>query len=175
MVKSCQPRSTFTGARDPALMLLIASSGVRASEAIGLTEADLVLDCEQPFVLVHGKGDKFREAACSHEAALAVQAYLRQRRKQRAAHRRELWLSRTGQSLTTWGLRQIVLEAGGRVGLDVHTHSLRHSATHAMLSRGMSDHDVATQLGQRSLEMLARYGRARATERSRAAFFREPA
>jgi hypothetical protein len=41
-----------------------------------------------------------------------------------------------------------------------------------MLERGMSDYDVARQLGHRSLKMLGRYGRARAGERSRSAFFR---
>jgi integrase/recombinase XerD len=172
MVKARGPRSTFTGARDRALILLISSSGVRASECLGLTEDDLHLDSDQPFVVVRGKGDRYREAACSHEAALAVRAYLRARRRHPAAHRPELWLSRLGNALTTSGLLQIVRDAGRRAGLDVHTHSLRHSATHAMLSRGMSDHDVATQLGHKSLKMLARYGRARAVERSRASFFR---
>jgi site-specific recombinase XerD len=173
MVKACAPKSVFTGARDRALILLISSSGIRASECIGLTEADLHLDSEQPYVVVRaGKGDRYRESACSHEAALAVRAYLRARRKRPTAHRPELWLSRTGNALTTSGLLQIVRDVGKRVGLAVHTHSLRHTATHHMLARGMSDHDTAIQLGHKSLKMLGRYGRARATERSRAAFFR---
>jgi integrase/recombinase XerD len=173
MVKTCK-RSTFTGARDRALILLISSSGIRASECIGLTEADLHLDSEQPFVVVRGKGDRYREAACSHEAALAIRNYLRLRRKHAAAHHAELWLSRTGQGMTTSGLLQIVRDAGKRAGLDVpvHTHALRHTATDHMLRRGMSDHNVAQQLGHRSLKMLGRYGRARATERSRDDFFR---
>jgi site-specific recombinase XerD len=173
MVKVCS-RSMFTGIRDRALILLISSSGVRAAEAIGLAERDLMLDNEQPFVIVRGKGDRFREAACSHEAALAVRAYLRARRKRPTAHRPELWLSRTGGGMTTSGLRQVVRDAADRAGLDerVTTHSLRHTATHAMLERGMSEHNVATQLGHKSLKMLARYGRARATERSRDDFFR---
>lgn len=173
MVKAC-PRSTFIGARDRALITLISSSGVRASEALGLTETDLMLDSETPYVVVRGKGDRFREAACSHEAALAVRAYLRARRKHPAAHRRELWLSRLGTPMTTSGLRQSVQGAAKRAGITehVHTHSLRHSATHGMLTRGMSEHNVATQLGHKGLKMLARYGRARATERSRDDFFR---
>ena len=173
MVKAC-PKTTFTGSRDRALILLISSSGIRASEAVGLTEADLMLDQETPFVVVRGKGDRVREAACSHEAALAIRAYLRARRKQPAAHRRELWLSRMGEPLTTSGLRQIVKAAAKRAGLgiDVHTHALRHTATHDMLERGMAEHNVATQLGHKGLKQLARYGRAKATERSRSDFFR---
>ncbi len=172
MVKAC-PRSTFTGTRDRALILLISSSGVRASEAIGLTEADLTLDTETPYVVVRGKGDRVREAAVSHDAALAIHAYLRARRKQPGAHRRDLWLSRLGAPLTTSGLRQIVQSAAARAGLDVkvHTHALRHTATHNMLARGMAEHNVATQLGHKGLKQLARYGRARATERSRDDFF----
>jgi site-specific recombinase XerD len=172
MVNACQPKASFVGSRDRALIQLISSSGVRASECIGLTEDDLHLDSETPFVAVHGKGGRDREAACSHAAALAIRAYLRQRRKRPTAHRTELWLSRTGRPLTTSGLLSIVTEAGKRVGLDTHTHSLRHTATSLMLSRGMQEHDVAVQLGHKGTKQLARYGAARAVERSRAAFFR---
>jgi site-specific recombinase XerD len=173
MVNACRPKSTFIGSRDRALLRLIASSGIRSSECLGLTEADLHLDSEQPYVVVHGKGDKYREAACSYEAAAAVQAYLRQRRKHPAAHRKELWLSRAHHALTSSGLLQVVSDAGRRVGLDCHVHALRHSAVHGMLSRGMAEGDVMTQAGWTNPKMLGRYGRAKATERSRAAFFRE--
>jgi site-specific recombinase XerD len=172
MVGVCAPKSTFLGARDRALILLIASAGIRASECIGLTEEHLHLDSDEPYVVVHGKGGRDREAACSYAAAKAVMAYLRQRRKRPDAHRSELWLGRTGRPLTTKGLLALVTEAGKRVGLDVHTHALRHTATDWMLSRGMQEHDVATQLGHKGLKQLARYGRARAVERSRSAFFR---
>jgi site-specific recombinase XerD len=173
MVKACAPKSTFTGARDRALILLISSSGLRSSEALGLTEQDLHLDSDAPSVVVRGKGDRYREAAVSFEAALAIRAYQRARRKHASAWRSELWLGRTGDPFTGSGLRQVVKDAARRAGVgNVHVHALRHSATHAMLNRGMGEHDVATQLGHKSLKMLGRYGRARAAERSRASFFR---
>ena len=173
IVKACAPKSTFVGAHDRALVLLIASSGVRASECLGLTEADLHLDRDQPFVIVHGKGGRDREAACSFEAAGAVRAYLRQRGKHKAAHRPEMWLSRTGNALTVSGLRQVVADTGERAGIAaLHTHALRHSAVHGMLARGMAEGDVMVQAGWKSSKQLSRYGRARAAERSRAAFFR---
>jgi site-specific recombinase XerD len=174
MVAKCKPKGTFVGARDRALILLIASSGLRASEALGLTEADLVLDSATPYVRVrHAKGDRYREPAISLAAAKAVDTYLRQRRKHAAAHRPELWLSRTGNPLTTSGLLTVVSDAGKRAGLDgIHTHSLRHSAVHGMLARGMAEGDVMVQAGWTSPKQLSRYGRARAVERSRASFFR---
>jgi site-specific recombinase XerD len=173
MVAKCRPRSTFIGARDRALLLLISSSGLRAAEALGLTEDDLVLDSETPYAIVQkAKGGRVREASVSRESALAVLTYLRQRAKHKAAHRPELWLSRTGAPMTVGGLRKVVHDAGARVGLDVHTHALRHTATNLMLARGMQEHDVAVQLGHKGTKQLARYGAARATERSRASFFR---
>jgi integrase/recombinase XerD len=173
MVRGCRPKSTLIGSRDRALVTLISSSGIRASECLGLTESDLHLDEEQPYVTVLGKGNKFREAACSYEAAAAIAAYLRQRRKHRAAHRRELWLSRAGTALSVSGLRQIVADAGQRVGIEgLYTHALRHSAVHGMLARGMSDSDVQVQAGWTSAKQLQRYGAAKKVERSRAAFFR---
>jgi site-specific recombinase XerD len=173
MVKACAPKSSFVGSRDRALIALISSSGLRASECLGLTESDLHVDSEMPYVVVrHAKGGQIREAACSFEAAQAVLTYVRQRRKHKAAHRSELWLSRAGGALTVSGLRQIVHDAAGRVGLDVTTHHLRHSAVHGMLARGMAEGDVMVQAGWTSAKQLQRYGKSRATERSRAAFFR---
>jgi integrase/recombinase XerD len=171
IVKACAPKSTFVGARDRALILLIASSGIRASECLGLREEHLHLDRDQPFVTVVGKGGAVREPSVSFEAAAAVATYLRQRGKHKAAHRPELWLSRTGNPLTVSGLRQIVADAGERVGLKVFTHGLRHSAVHQMLARGMNDSDVQVQAGWKSLKQLGRYGAARKVERSRASFF----
>jgi site-specific recombinase XerD len=174
MVRACRPKSTFTGARDRALILLLSSSGLRSGECLALTEADLQLDVEEPYVTVRrGKGDKARTAAVSFEAAAAIQSYLRQRRRHAAHHRPELWLSRAHHALTSSGLLQVVHDAGARVGLDTHVHSLRHTATSLMLSRGMQEHDVATQLGHKGTQQLARYGAARAVERSRSAFFRQ--
>jgi site-specific recombinase XerD len=175
IVAKCRPKSTFTGSRDRALILLLSSSGLRSGECLALTEADLHLDVDEPYVTVrHGKGDKAREAAVSFEAAAAIQSYLRQRRKHAARHRPELWLSRAHHALTASGLLQVVHDAGARVGLDVHVHSLRHSAAHQMLfDKGMQEHDVAFQLGHKGTKQLARYGAARAAERSRSAFFRQ--
>jgi site-specific recombinase XerD len=174
MVNACRPKSTFIGARDRALLLLIASSGIRSGECLGLTEDDLVLDSATPYVRVrHAKGDRYREPAISLAAAKAIDGYLRQRRKHPAAHRRELWLSRAHHALTSSGLLQLVHDAGERVDLDVHVHALRHAAVHSMLARQMAEGDVMVQAGWTNPKMLGRYGRAKATERSRAAFFRE--
>jgi integrase/recombinase XerD len=174
MVKSCRAKSTFIGARDRALILLISSSGIRSGEALGLREKHLHLDREQPYVtVVHGKGAKDREAAVSLIAARALLTYLRARRKRADAHRPDLWLSHVGRPLTSSGLLQIVREAGQRAGLGfpVHVHALRHTAVHGMLARGMGEHDVMVQAGWTSSKQLARYGAARAVERSRSAFF----
>jgi integrase/recombinase XerD len=120
-----------------------------------------------------GKGGSSREASVSFDAALAIRSYLYQRRKRPTAHRKELWLGRNGTGLTVGGLRNVVHDAGERVGIEgLHTHALRHSATNLMLARGMQEHSVATQLGHKGTQQLARYGKARATERSRADFFR---
>jgi site-specific recombinase XerD len=172
IVRACPPKNTFRGARDRALILVLASSGLRASECLGLTVDDLELDSEMPYVVVrHGKGDRDREAAVSHAAAKALLGYVRQRARLDGSWRPELFLGRTGTPLTTSGLLMVVREAGKRVGLALHTHSLRHTATHQMLER-MGEHEVATQLGHRGTRQLSRYGAARAVERSRAAFFR---
>jgi integrase len=62
--------------RDLALAALLAGTGARASEVCGIQIRDLVLDVEDPYVRVTGKGGAVRDCPLPPEVAAAVQAYL---------------------------------------------------------------------------------------------------
>ena len=97
--------------------------------------------------------------------AQALWLYLRKRGREPGP----LFLSVRGGRLSPSGVSQVLSNASERAGCKVRSHQLRHTWTDAMLAAGLSEHDVATLAGWTSTAQLARYGRARATDRAVAA------
>ncbi len=123
--------------RDRALVELIYASGLRASEAAGLTLDALVESLG--VVRVTGKGDRQRLVPMGAPALRAVRDYLSLCRprllRADARDQGRLLLSRTGRPLERVAVWQIVKRLAARAGLrDVHPHTLRHSfATHLLI------------------------------------------
>jgi integrase len=98
--------------RDLALAAVLAGTGTRASELCGVRFRDLVLDVEDPYVRVVGKGDVTRDCPLPPEVVLAIEAYLAGRRARTGRRPRPdepVWLnnhgdsSRRPRSITTYG------------------------------------------------------------------------
>ena len=128
--------------RDKVIVRLLADSGIRAGEALGLTPADLVERGRDRFIRVRGKGAK--------ERLVPVQPQL-DRRLQRVARGRPadertdgLFVALRKRSgggypgLTVSGLDQLIRDLGQRASLGkrVYPHLLRHSFATEMLNRG---------------------------------------
>lgn len=134
--------------RDQALLELLYASGLRASEAAGLTLDDLKPTLR--VVLVTGKGGRQRLVPVGAPAFAALQVYLAEGRprlvRPGARDRKRLFLSRTGRPLERVAIWQIVRRVGGRAGVaGAHPHTLRHSfATH--LLAGGADLRVVQEL-----------------------------
>lgn len=123
--------------RDRALLELLYSSGLRASEAAGVMLDDVR---EELGVLrVTGKGNKQRLVPMGVPAREALAAYAKECRplllRPDARDAGRLLLSRSGRPLERVAVWQIVKRAAIRAGLrDVHPHTLRHSfATHLLM------------------------------------------
>jgi len=143
-----KPNSVPMHLRDRALLELLYSSGLRASEAAGVSTAD-VLD-GLGVLRVTGKGDKQRLVPMGVPARSAIERYLEHCRPRlvrpdsRDAGR--LLLSAQGRPLERVAIWQIVTRAASRAGLSgVHPHTLRHSfATHMLV--GGADLRVVQEL-----------------------------
>lgn len=123
--------------RDRAMLELLYSSGLRATEICTITLRSV--DPSIGGVLVTGKGNKQRLVPIGVPARRAIDEYLKECRPQllrpdgRDAGR--VFLSKTGGPLERVALWQIVRKHAKAAGLrDVHPHTLRHSfATHMLV------------------------------------------
>ncbi len=135
--------------RDRAMLEVMYSSGLRASEVAGLAIGDFIRNLA--VVRVTGKGGKQRLVPVGQPARAAIDRYLSGCRPVLARSAvmvaaGRLFLSRTGRVLERVAVWQIVKRAAACAGLSgVHPHVLRHTfATH--LLAGGADLRVVQEL-----------------------------
>jgi site-specific recombinase XerD len=163
--RSSNQRTVFENRRDPALLRMLWSSGIRAGEIIGLAIADVDLRSEEFTVL--GKGRKPRTVSLLPATADAIDRYLRVRSKHKHAQLPWLWLSTKGR-LTTSGLRQMLDRRCVEIGVEpINPHRFRHTFAHEAKVRGMSDDALMEVAGWTTPQMLRRYGKSAAAQRAR--------
>jgi integrase/recombinase XerD len=139
--------------RDRAMLELIYSSGLRASEICGLTLQQV--DLEHGFVRVFGKGAKERVVPLGAKARDAVQAYLVSARPRLVKPRTgsELFITERGRAMSRKTLWVMVKTAAARAGLtqSVKPHLLRHSFATHLLGGGADLRAIQEMLGHASI------------------------
>lgn len=159
----------FLQRRDMAIVRILVATGVRLSELVAMTIAEVDLAKRVAFV-PHGKGDKARFVRFDAGTAQALDRYLRVRGRHRLHDRPELWLARLGP-LTTDGVPQMLKRRALEAGIDhLHPHMLRHTFSHRFLAAGGNEGDLQRLGGWENKEVMARYGSARAVDRALAAY-----
>jgi len=140
------------GCRDHALLALLYVSGLRISEAVGLTWQDL----RGLKVTVLGKGSKVRTVLIPAGVAELVRALAEGLQVDPC---KPIFVSATtGDRLGVRAAREAVYKAARKVGLDkLSPHWLRHAhATHA-LDRGAPIHVVQQSLGHANVAVTSKY------------------
>jgi len=150
------------GYRDRAMLEVLYGCGVRASELTGLDLRDL--DLVQGVLRVFGKGSKERVVPVAGAAAAALGDYLAHGRsflKTKSGARRQdpdaVFLNSRGGRLTRTTVHTMVRSYGGRVGLALHPHTLRHSFATHMLEGGADLRALQEMLGHADISTTQIY------------------
>ncbi len=122
-------------ARDRALLAVLLSTGIRAAEACSLPLDGLHLENgDDPYLVVRGKGKKWREVGLAHIAVRHLRRYLRVREARAGVD--ALFVSWTGKPMTTSGINQMLYRLRDWAGIEdvqISAHQTRRAfAVHYM-------------------------------------------
>lgn len=142
--------------RDRAILELLYSSGLRASELAGATLADLSMG--EAVIRVRGKGNKERIVPVGSKALSALGEYLDIREELKPASN-HVFLNSRGGGITTRSLARIIKKYGLVSGIskNVSPHVLRHSFATHLLAGGADLRAIQEMLGHASLSTTQRY------------------
>lgn len=148
------------GRRDRAILELFYASGLRLSEVCQLKLE--MIDLDDHFVRVTGKGNKTRIVPVGRRALEAIQHYLSAERPKLVTARSSshLFLSaRGGGPLGPDRVRQIVKERARRAGIDgkIYPHLLRHSFATHLLENGADLRVIQELLGHADISTTQIY------------------
>ncbi len=153
-------RSSPIDKRDRALLELLYGTGVRVSEATGVTLSDL--DFDEKLILVTGKGSKQRLVPMGHTLEEALRDYLgpdgRRALKPKATSR--LFLNARGGTLSRQGVDLIIDRHALAAGIErsrISAHVFRHSCATHMLAHGADIRVVQELLGHSSIATTQLY------------------
>jgi len=152
--------STFLGLRDRAILEVLYSTGVRASELVGANIGDVDLIGE--VIRVRGKRKKERLAPLGSYAVAALRDYLAARRlqpRQPFFDKRALLLNRFGGRLSARSLRRTLNKYFRLAGLRLRVtpHTMRHTFATHLLDHGADLRSVQELLGHQSLQTTQIY------------------
>jgi len=153
MLGTCRPK-TLTGERDRALILFLLDSGLRVSEVVGLTVADV--DTQYGAVTVaHGKGGRRRTVYVGAKTLRELRRYTKHREAQAGE---ALFTSLAGAPLDRYGLRGILRRRAKQAGVPAPSlHSFRRAFALASLRGGMDIYSLQKLMGHADLTVLRRY------------------
>lgn len=159
VVDACDD-STEVGARDRAILLLLARLGLRSGDILGLRLSDI--DWRFGSLLVSGKSTRETKLPVTQEVGDAILTYLRCRP---AVDSDKVFIRvfapikpLKGPQSVAGIVRRALHRAGVKAPME-GAHLLRHSAATEMLRQGVSLQDIQTVLRHRSIETTTIYAK----------------
>lgn len=143
--------------RDRAILQVAYSTGARSAEITGLVVTAVNLgSCT---IVVRGKGDRERVVMLTPQAASALSAWLKVRRRWAKGGERLVFVSNRGSALTAMCLWKMIERRARRAGIErhVHPHMLRHSFATHLLQRGADVRAIQLMLGHASIATTQAY------------------
>lgn len=148
-------KSTVMGIRDRAILLLLCTTGIRASECAGIRQCDVDLASRRVRVL--GKGGRERVVMLNDVTAKAIENYMKGRGE--IARQQPFFLVRTGQGIDRKRifdrLKHYLRKA--RIFKKISPHRLRHSFASKMIKDGVGLATLKELLGHKCIQSTIRY------------------
>jgi site-specific recombinase XerD len=166
LLGACQGKS-FIDRRDTAVVRLMLETGARRSEAANLllSETDARAGTT---VIRRGKGGKGRMVPFSPQTGMAIDRYLRERKRHRLAGTDALWLGGGNQTFSYNGLWRALQRRARIAGIaNFHPHRMRHTLATRWLEAGGTQDGLMAVAGWSTPASLHRY--VKATQSRRAA------
>lgn len=155
-------RSTPTGRRDYAILLLLARLGLRANEIVALELSDIRWSSAE--LVIHGKGQMVEHMPLLSDVGAALARYLHDDRGTSTSRRvfLRIWAPRVG--LAGPGaighiVRLAFVRAGFRPACRGAAHLFRHALATTMIRHGASMAEIAEVLRHRSQNSTAIYAK----------------
>lgn len=163
LFKANAKRTDFLAKRDQAILELLYSSGMRASEIIAISA--LQIDYRSRSITVYGKGRKERNVPFGKSAEKALKEYASEVRpalyaKNPPTNRpREFFLNNQGHPLTVRGLEYILKAVEEKTGmiLGLHPHEFRHTFATHLLEGGADLRLIQELLGHETIDTTQVY------------------
>jgi site-specific recombinase XerD len=143
----CCDRSTLSGQRDYAILLLLARLGLRGGEVLAMTLDDP--DWERGEIVVRGKGQRLERLPLPKDVGAALVHYLRHVRPACSTRKLFIRLKAPRHGLRFSAICCVIRRALKRAGLNPDfkgAHLLRHSLATNMLRRGASLSEIGQLL-----------------------------
>ena len=152
------PEDAPLALRDRTLLLFLYNTGARVQEVADLRVGNLDLG-DKSRVRLHGKGDKWRVCPLWEKTSHLLGELIEQTRHQPDA---PVFISRTGRSLTRFGIYKLVrrhTSADGNfdIGQTISPHCWRHTTAVHLLESGVEPNVIRAWLGHVSLDTTDRY------------------
>lgn len=155
------------GRRDRVLLLFLARTGARISEALGIDASDVSLDGARSQVMLRGKGRKRRMVPLANDVATALNNLLQERRIGRHEDV-PVYVGQHGQRLTRFGATHILRRAIAAASRQmpelkrkhISLHVFRHSHAMILLQSGVDLLTIQAWLGHAQVATTHRYAAA---------------
>lgn len=143
------------GIRDKAIMLLLYSTGIRASECVGLKNKDVDLEGYQ--ITVMGKGQKERVVPLNEETVKYLKKYIQVRGE--LSNLSSFFVTRMKKGITRKGIYDRIKKYVGlaKINKVISPHNLRHTFATELIERKVGIVTIQHILGHRSITSTMRY------------------
>jgi site-specific recombinase XerD len=161
-VLAAPDRSTATGRRDYAILLLLAKLGLRSSEVLSLELGDIRWRTGE--VLIRGKGSRRDLLPLTHDVGEAIARYLRLDRGIRPMQRVFLRtyaprVPLTGPASIGHIVRRTLARADVERPMHIAAHLFRHTLASRMLQQGANLRDISEALRHRATSTTEIYAK----------------